>query len=159
MARTQNAIMSLKNSECIDIPHIFHFDMQFRWPRHVQKNDVKTLSIYGVQHFCKKFTQAWDEKRKCQLSTTNSEISSWYVRLQLTEPRLQKHAWWCLRPKWLNCHRRWMQTRMVDKFACPLQCISMYARWLLLKVSTTLRGARSQTSNSWSFIYFTFTFH
>ena len=28
MARTQNAKVSLKNSEGIDIPHIFHFNMQ-----------------------------------------------------------------------------------------------------------------------------------
>ena len=35
-----NAKMSLKILEGIDIPHIFHFDMQFRWPRHVHKKIV-----------------------------------------------------------------------------------------------------------------------
>ena len=35
-----NAKMSLKILEGIDIPHIFHFNMQFRWPRHVHKKIV-----------------------------------------------------------------------------------------------------------------------
>ena len=64
-------------------------------------NDEDFQKIFLI-YFCKATSHGH------QLSTTNSEISSWYAGLQLTEPRFQKHAWWCVRPKWLNCHRRWV---------------------------------------------------
>ena len=103
-----NAKMSLKNLEGIDIPHIFHFDMQFRWPRHVHKTIVWKHCQFMVHN-----NLAWNlpkpEMKRGSINFPPQTLKSLHGTYSCNwqSQNYKKHARWCFRPKWLNCPKRW----------------------------------------------------